>query len=287
MRLQRRDQRQLEGLAIASIVFLLALFAGSTAMAQDGSADDEMNADSPVTGSETTASTDGEAGAESAARVGGSEDPFVSGGGSGDEPSLFEESSSDDDNQRDSETERLEGSGDPVEPAGAAASTDAERADEHETSEREADGELDSSLDPVTEARELGVASSGRDGGSVDESSLDAEDVRTDEFETDGPRVDLGADTERKLVERSVRSNRDEIQSCYAEAVDERPEVAGVVRVEFVVEPDGSVGSARVVESTVNYEPLADCVKAELADSRYPRPKSGAPTSWTFPFKFE
>jgi len=96
------------------------------------------------------------------------------------------------------------------------------------------------------------------------------------------PRVKLlelsmpDGDVPREVVERIVRSKREEIRACYARALARTAALAGRIRTSFVIERDGTVSHVADAGSDVADAEFVACVHATYADLAFPQPERGA-----------
>jgi TonB family protein len=61
-------------------------------------------------------------------------------------------------------------------------------------------------------------------------------------------------------VTRIVLNHNRSIQDCYKQALKKQPGIKGKVVVRFSVTPDGAVDHVEVVRSTIDYEPMINCI---------------------------
>lgn len=83
-----------------------------------------------------------------------------------------------------------------------------------------------------------------------------------------------------------IRAGRPKLRSCYAGALVATPTAQGKVVVRFVINPDGKVGAADVVEDTTGSNSLGICVKAQVLGLSFPQPRGSGPVVVTYPFLF-
>jgi hypothetical protein len=88
---------------------------------------------------------------------------------------------------------------------------------------------------------------------------------------------------DKSSIKREVTANLDRFSACYEKRLTERPNLAGEVRVDFVIAPDGHVGSA--TGSGPDRE-LADCCAHAIRTIPFPAPSSGT-VSVSYPFVFK
>jgi outer membrane biosynthesis protein TonB len=106
------------------------------------------------------------------------------------------------------------------------------------------------------------------------------------------PRIVDGAgaeaDVERQDLSRSavhdhITRHRDEIRACYESALSADSTAAGVVEVQFTINPEGTVASAEATAIGMDRE-VSRCVRDAIASIVFPR--SASPIRVSYPVKF-
>lgn len=87
------------------------------------------------------------------------------------------------------------------------------------------------------------------------------------------------------VVYKVIMGGSNDVEQCYRRALTSNPGLAGKVRVEFVIAPDGTVNSQKVVETSLNNTQAEDCILGVFSKLKFPRPKGGE-VIVTFPFLF-
>ena len=65
-------------------------------------------------------------------------------------------------------------------------------------------------------------------------------------------------------VTRVVLDHNRAIQDCYKQALKKQPDLKGKVVVRFSVTPEGRVDLVEVINSTIDYEPIIDCIVSRI-----------------------
>lgn len=86
-------------------------------------------------------------------------------------------------------------------------------------------------------------------------------------------------------IASTVGQYRSGIKYAYNKELLRNPSLNGKIVVAFVILPDGSVQSAEIRQSSVNWPPLEDSVLKKLQHWKFPKSK-GAPVKVVFPFVF-
>ncbi|HLW78805.1 MAG TPA: AgmX/PglI C-terminal domain-containing protein [Terriglobia bacterium] len=90
------------------------------------------------------------------------------------------------------------------------------------------------------------------------------------------PLPALGADggasdrLSKEEIYRVVRAHFLPIKACYEAQMKKAPSLVGEIDVAWDIEKDGRVAKARVIRTTMNSEPVEDCIVAEVAGWRFP-----------------
>ncbi|MBD3239712.1 MAG: TonB family protein [Chitinivibrionales bacterium] len=91
----------------------------------------------------------------------------------------------------------------------------------------------------------------------------------------------------KRAVDRILTAHTGEFMRAYNERLRRKPDLQGLVKVSFIVRPEGSADSVRILSSSVNDKPLANEVVAIVKNVRFePLPTGAGPTSheYTIPF---
>lgn len=84
----------------------------------------------------------------------------------------------------------------------------------------------------------------------------------------------------------SVQKQMARIRQCYQRELQRHPGLQGRVVVWFLIEADGSVGRARLAETTMGNIRVEDCIVDEVAAMRFSKPQAGKVVPVSFPFNF-
>lgn len=104
-----------------------------------------------------------------------------------------------------------------------------------------------------------------------------------------GPKqpVQLGEpskDVDPDVIGAAVRDNSRHFQLCYETARERNPGLAGQLQVRFVINADGSVGPAMVVESSLPPD-VSECVVSAFSTLRLPKQQAAVVAQ--YPMFFE
>ncbi|MDA8123292.1 MAG: AgmX/PglI C-terminal domain-containing protein [Deltaproteobacteria bacterium] len=87
------------------------------------------------------------------------------------------------------------------------------------------------------------------------------------------------------VIASTVSQYRSGIKYAYNKELLKNPSLSGKIVVAFVILPNGSVQSAEIRQSSVNWPPLEDAVLKRLQHWKFPKSK-GTPVRVVFPFVF-
>jgi hypothetical protein len=79
-----------------------------------------------------------------------------------------------------------------------------------------------------------------------------------------------------EVVKRIIRQNYGRFRLCYESGLRLDPTLAGTVRLRFVIESDGSVGSVSDAGSSLSDKGVVGCVERGFGMLSFPQPNGGA-----------
>ena len=104
-------------------------------------------------------------------------------------------------------------------------------------------------------------------------------------------KADLGSKegVESEPFRRVAVENNDEIQACYADALEENAELSGQVVLTFTISADGSPKKISVESSSLGDDDVAECAVEKVDEWNFPRPSDYGYESLkvTHPYTFE
>lgn len=98
------------------------------------------------------------------------------------------------------------------------------------------------------------------------------------------PGVSGGLTTEE--IQQVISANLNQIRNCYEQVLQRSPNKSGKMKVNFVVNANGRVASARVVSDSVGDARMGSCVTSRIKRWAFPRPKGGQKVDVSYPFVF-
>lgn len=104
--------------------------------------------------------------------------------------------------------------------------------------------------------------------------------------------LDLGASTveeglSKEEVGKVIHAHLSEIRYCYESSMIRSPDLEGKLILDFTISTEGTVGGARVKESSLGDPRLDDCVIRRLTKWKFPQPKGGVSVAVSYPFIFK
>ncbi len=87
-------------------------------------------------------------------------------------------------------------------------------------------------------------------------------------------------------VGRIVRRHWNEMKYCYEKELNKDPNLAGTVKLAWVINPVGFVASAQIAESSLNNANAEACMVANVRRWKFPAPRGGGIVNVTYPFSF-
>jgi len=155
----------------------------------------------------------------------------------------------------------------------------------------------------------LGLAGGGRGGGGFGESSIGVGNVGTKGVGGGNSRYGQGAGQLKKrptkvpkvvplkptvvgaldmeTIRRVIRRHRNEYVYCYEKELNQKRDLAGKIKVQFVISGQGKVIAASVSESTMKNATVEGCLVRKVKRWRFPAPKGGGLVNVNYPFLFK
>lgn len=87
-------------------------------------------------------------------------------------------------------------------------------------------------------------------------------------------------------VQAVIRANLNQIRHCYEQLLQRSPSSSGKVKVNFVVQPSGRVGSAKIISSSINDSIMKSCITGKIQRWKFPQPRGGQSVTVNYPFVF-
>jgi hypothetical protein len=110
-------------------------------------------------------------------------------------------------------------------------------------------------------------------------------DVAVVPLEDADPTPVLGA-LDRSLIDEVIKRHMNQIRYCYQRSLVRSPQLAGSVKIRFVIERDGRVSSAATRETTMNAPEVETCIEGRFTKMLFPAPKNEGTVIVSYPFVF-
>jgi len=91
---------------------------------------------------------------------------------------------------------------------------------------------------------------------------------------------------DKRDVDLAVKMRMDKIRGCYQRELRRYPTLSGELLISFVVQRDGTVGSATVKRSSINNAAVEACVREQFLLMRFEKPPGNQTISVNYPIVF-
>lgn len=91
---------------------------------------------------------------------------------------------------------------------------------------------------------------------------------------------------DKKIIEEHVRKILPKLRFCYENGVRKHPEIAGIIVLDFVIQPTGDVSESKVVSTTMNDSDVEKCVADQVGKIKFPASKDAATVVANYSFVF-
>lgn len=91
---------------------------------------------------------------------------------------------------------------------------------------------------------------------------------------------------DKETVRRYIQTKMNQIRWCYQQEVQKNPDLAGQVKMQWVILPTGNTAGVKVAESSINSPEVERCVADRIMTWRFPSPKGGNAVQVWYPFIF-
>ncbi len=99
-----------------------------------------------------------------------------------------------------------------------------------------------------------------------------------------------GGDAEGELPKAVIKSyiatKMGAIKSCYQKGLQSNPDLAGKIKVAFLIQPTGAILGARVDDSSLSAPAVEECILNNVKAWHFPPAKGGGSTKVVYPFVF-
>ena len=95
------------------------------------------------------------------------------------------------------------------------------------------------------------------------------------------------AEMDPEIVRRYIQTKMDQVRWCYQQEVQKNPDLAGQVKIEWIILATGKVTAVRVAESSLGNTAVEHCLASRVASWQFPSPKGGGSVKVAYPFVFK
>ncbi|MDP1828106.1 MAG: AgmX/PglI C-terminal domain-containing protein [Archangium sp.] len=92
---------------------------------------------------------------------------------------------------------------------------------------------------------------------------------------------------DKDVILKVIKHHQNEIKFCYEMELQKNRELAGTVKVRWLIGPAGAVLDTGVLDDTLNNARVTECIRGRIARWRFPAPAGGGAVSVTFPWIFK
>jgi hypothetical protein len=92
------------------------------------------------------------------------------------------------------------------------------------------------------------------------------------------------ASLEDNQVIDTMKAHLGDVKTCYESALKDKPELKGMITVEFTVGQDGKVVGAKKVDSSLGSAPVETCIENKAKTWVFPKPKGVGNVVFSYPF---
>ncbi len=98
--------------------------------------------------------------------------------------------------------------------------------------------------------------------------------------------TDVSGELDKETVRRYIQTKMDQVRWCYQQEVQKNPDLAGQVKIEWIILPTGKVTAVRVGVSSLSNLAVEQCLVSRVATWQFPSPKGGGTVKVSYPFIF-
>jgi TonB family protein len=96
--------------------------------------------------------------------------------------------------------------------------------------------------------------------------------------------ADVRGSLSKEVIRRVIQRHINEVRFCYEQQLNQRPDLAGRVVVQFVISPTGAVQMAAVSQSDMGSPPVETCIAGAVQRWSFPAPEGGGIVVVNYPF---
>lgn len=98
--------------------------------------------------------------------------------------------------------------------------------------------------------------------------------------------ADVRGSLSKEMLGGVVQRHLSELQLCYEQELNSRPDLSGRAQVKFIISPSGVVQAANVESSTLGAASAENCIAQAVRLWTFPKPRGGGIVIVTYPFLF-
>jgi TonB family protein len=96
----------------------------------------------------------------------------------------------------------------------------------------------------------------------------------------------VSGELDKETVRRYIQTKMDQVRWCYQQEVQKNPDLAGQVKIEWIILATGKVTAVKVAGSSLGNTAVEQCLTSRVATWQFPSPKGGGTAKVAYPFIF-
>jgi len=88
----------------------------------------------------------------------------------------------------------------------------------------------------------------------------------------------------RYAINATIAKYLNQVRRCYEAELKNKPEIQGLVEMNFEINAAGRLNFSKVNKSTLNSPPVESCISTKMMDWQFPKPKGGVNVNVKYPF---
>ena len=137
-----------------------------------------------------------------------------------------------------------------------------------------------------SETKKGEIAALGKDGETGKDVTIKVEAKKQQVVRVGGQNPEASGELPKEVIKKYIATKMGAIKACYQKALQSNPDLAGKVKVAFLIQPNGAVGAARIDDSGLNNSSVEECILANIKSWKFPPASGGGSTKVVYPFVF-
>jgi len=94
----------------------------------------------------------------------------------------------------------------------------------------------------------------------------------------------VGGGLDRNEIDAVIKRHISEVRFCYEQGLQTKPKLSGRLAMDFMIAPNGSVATAKVMNSSLDHAVVENCIRNRLKTWNFPKPEGGVTVKVNYPF---